>query len=266
MFDMENDLTNSTISVTVSKVIEKAILPVASSCGEVLSSVIDGTFGWIGYLGEKSRIVQQVNLEKFKQETLAKVHKIPNSDLLEPKLHVIGNTLEASKYSIEESTCRAMFSELIASSLNSQLTNRVHPSFPEIIKQLSPLDARFISLFKRGDTFPIVELTTNNIDGSITPYVHLLFDLRDAATKFTIDEQLCLTKSVDSLIRFGILFKNNAIIQRKYDYEQFKSHWHYKNILQIKEKGSELIMKKYRLELTLLGRDFVETCVPEDSN
>ncbi|WP_442911374.1 Abi-alpha family protein [Lachnoclostridium sp. An181] len=40
-------------------------------------------------------------------------------------------------------------------------------SFPGIIKQLSPVDARFLLLFKKQSTFPIAELTERDLNGGI---------------------------------------------------------------------------------------------------
>ena len=141
----------------------------------------------------------------------------------------------------------------------------IHPSFPEIIKQLSPLDARFLLIFKKETTFPMAEITEQHIDKSITPYTTLLFDFMDAQPDFTYPEQIELSKTVDSLIRFGLLIKNNKIIQLHYDYNKFKQHWLYKKIEKNIRSDSKLIIHPYRLEPTLLGKDFLKSCVPDES-
>ncbi len=178
-------------------------------------------------------------------------------------MRIVGPAVEASKYFIEEAHCRDMFAKLIASSCDSSKTRFVHPVFPEIIKQLSPLDAKFLMLFKENRTYPVVELNEELKEGTVSPFSFLLFDLKDNKNRFDYPEQLELTKTVEILIRFGILKKNSAILELNYNYDSFKEHWFYKAILPTLKEGSVLRMVRYRVEPTVLGGDFVRSCLPD---
>ena len=61
--------------------------------------------------------------------------------------------MEASKYYFEEKELREMFSKLIVCSLNSSKSNMVHPSFIEIIKQLSSTDAILLKKISEYNDF-----------------------------------------------------------------------------------------------------------------
>lgn len=251
---------------TVAKdVAEDLARPTSKSIGENVGLLVDGVMGWLGYWGQKQQIKRRAYLEEYKKQIDQKIAKIPEENLIEPPVRVVGPAIEASKFFIEEATCREMFAELIASSCNRAVSGAVHPSFIEIIKQLSPLDAQFLLLLKKQSTFPIAELTEEDANGLLTPYYNILFDFMAVPNDFTYTEHLDLSKTIDMLIRFGLLIKNDRILQLNYDYSGFKNHWLYGAAERALKEGSTLKIHPYRIELTLLGKDFVKSCVPDDS-
>jgi len=240
------------------------VSPTAKSIGNNIGLFVDGVMGWLGYWGEKQKIKRIVYLEDYKRKIEENILGIPEVNLIEPSTRIVGPAIEASKYFIEEEYCRDMFAKLIASSCDLSKANSVHPSFPEIIKQLTPLDARFLILFKKNDTYPAVELTEVHDNRTVTPFLHILFDFKDSNAFFTPIEEMNLTKTIESLTRFGLLTKNTAVLELNYDYDSFKEHWLYKNSVQVLRERSTIQMKKYRIELTQLGVDFVRNCVPSE--
>ena len=264
MNEMETELAKAAGKVTID-IAEDLMRPTSKSIGDNLGMLVDGVMGWLGYWGQKQKIKQSFYLDEYKKQIAQKIAEIPEKNLVEPPLRIVGPAIEASKFFIEENSCREMFAQLISSACNSELSNSIHPSFPEIIKQLSPLDARFLLVFKKKTTFPMAELTEQHIDKSITPYPTLLFDFMDAQPNFTYPEQIELSKTIDNLVRFGLLIRNDKIIQLHYDYNKFKQHWLYKEVEKNIHSDSKLIIHSYRLELTLLGKDFLKSCVPDEN-
>lgn len=264
MSEVEKELAKAAGQVATD-VTEDLVRPTSKSIGENVGLLVDGVMGWLGYWGKKQQIKREVYLEEYKKEIAERIAKIPEENLIEPPIRVVGPAIEASKFFVEEDTCRKMFAQLIASACNSAVAGMVHPSFPEIIKQLSPLDARFLLLFKSRATFPAIELTERDTEGKLTPYPNLLFDFMDVPNDFTYPEQLELSKTVDMLMRFGLLIKNDRIIQLDYDYNTFEKHWFYVAIKKSLKNSSILQRRPYRLELTLLGQDFVKSCISDQS-
>lgn len=72
--------------------------------------------------------------------------------------------LESAKYCIEKDELRKMFIDLISSLLNSDYNNYLHPSFPQILKQLSPFDARLIQMIYKKDYPNFYTLIKDNAD------------------------------------------------------------------------------------------------------
>ena len=66
--------------------------------------------------------------------------------------------MQAISYSMNSEELREMYSNLLAKSMNSDAKTLVHPSFVEIIKQLSPFDARFLKLLLPKNDLPIVAI------------------------------------------------------------------------------------------------------------
>ncbi|WP_338986952.1 DUF4393 domain-containing protein [Fusobacterium polymorphum] len=117
----------------------------AASVG-IVNSLVDLWNGAIGHCihswSEKRRLIME---EKFIPSVAEKISKIPDENLQEAKMSILGPTLEASKFYIEEEEIREMFSNLIAASMDSTYNGIVQHSFVEIIKQLSSYDAKFLS-------------------------------------------------------------------------------------------------------------------------
>lgn len=95
-------------------------------------------------VAELKRSKRDLNVKQYKESIAQKIATIPEENIQEPPLSIVGPALEASKYYIEEESLREMFATLIASSMDSEKQDFIHPSFVEVIKQLTPSDANFI--------------------------------------------------------------------------------------------------------------------------
>ena len=115
---------------------------------------------------QKSIFKNQQDVEKYKNECIEKISKIPEDKIQDPKLSIIGPALEASKFYIEEEEIRNMFANLIAASMNSDFNNSIHHSFIEIIKQLSPHDAILFNSFPEKFKLRSIDKSSTTIQSS----------------------------------------------------------------------------------------------------
>ena len=195
-----------------------------------------------------------------KKKIAEKVAGIPEEKLNEPKIRIVGPAIEASKFYIEEAEFRELFAELVASACDADCVNKVHPAFPEMIKQLSYLDIKLLEVFRQTHTLPCCTINETHKDGKVTPYPHIMFDFKGVKHSFDQSKELQLTQSVENLERLGLLIKNSNVIELDYDYEKFRNHWLYKALGSVFEAESKINMKKYRIELTQMGQAFVSCC------
>lgn len=237
------------------------IRPSAKSIGINLGLMVDGTMGWLGYWGEKQKLKQQKYIEGFKISLYNKVNSIQIENLKEPSMSIVGPAIESSKYFYEEPYYRELFSNLVAAACDKSKIGNTHPSYVEIIKQLSPIDAKLLSMYKYNNTYPMVEIYFRDIEKKVTPCAHYLFNFKDKNDEFSREENLLLTSSLENLIRLGIVKKNQRIHELNYDYEQFRGHFIYLLFMNIRKNEDDKIeLNRYRLELTSFGSDFLSVC------
>jgi hypothetical protein len=89
----------------------------------------------------------------------------PPEDIQPPKPNIAGPVLDALRYSGHEPTLRELYANLLAASLDKQTATIAHPAFVEVIKQLSPDEARLMKLFAVDRPFPIITVRAESDEG-----------------------------------------------------------------------------------------------------
>lgn len=111
-------------------------------------------FEKLHFYAEKKRAENEVFIKDYKEKIAQELVKIPEENIQEPPLAIVGPALEASRFYIEEGNLREMFAKLIASSMDETKNSYMHPSFVEVIKQLSKEDALFLKEFQKFPRLP----------------------------------------------------------------------------------------------------------------
>lgn len=114
--------------------------------GEIIESVVGLFNNVVFYPVKKANALFKYKLKDFKNELEQKLSSIPEKKLVEPDLMIAGPALEALKYTYDKDELRNMYLNLLTSSMNKDIKDKAHPSYVEIIRQLTPLDAK---VFKR---------------------------------------------------------------------------------------------------------------------
>ncbi|WIM82208.1 DUF4393 domain-containing protein [Gallibacterium anatis] len=154
---------------------------------------------------QKYKVQQAINTEKFRKSLETNIDKIPEENIQEPKISVVGPALEASKFYMEEDEIRSMFAKLIASSMDKTQSDSIHPSFVEMIKMLSPLDAKnlYYLYHYKDETISGVRITTfveETLTESFTDvYKHVYLGNPECQDNTLIEP------SIDNLIRLKLV-------------------------------------------------------------
>lgn len=257
----------------ISKPIEEGLTPVTKSLGASIANTIsvawELVFGGIDTKLEKVKYKRQKELESFKQELDSKISKIPAENVVEAKMNIVGPTLDAAKYYFEEERLRNMFSSLIASSIDKDTTTLVHPSFTEIIKQLSVVDAKMLLFLSENESiyqnvFPISNYTLTNLssEGQYT-YLKNIFLSDTSIDNLTIDLIKSNCSSLVNLERLGLITITYDKCISEYDYSIFINTPAYHQLsLSIKNSSWDSIeIEKGILNLTQFGLNFISTCL-----
>jgi len=115
--------------------------------GETIGDIFYLIFGGIQHAAAKKRLNYSIKLEQFEHELRDAALRIPDVKRVLPSFSSLGKLLDDAKYSVEDDTIRKRFVELIASSLHSDTTDLVHPSFSIILSQMTPAEASILSDF-----------------------------------------------------------------------------------------------------------------------
>lgn len=257
----------------ISKPIEEGVTPVTKSLGSSIGNTIsvawELAFGGLDAKLEKVKYKRQKDVESFRQELDSKINKIPLENITEAEMHIVGPTLEASKYYFEKEDLRNMFSSLIASSVDKSKSTLVHPSFVEIIKQLSSTDAEniiFLSkTFNSIPEFPIVNYilttNTNSIDLALE---HVLIN----QIKGNIIDLNSVNSSSASLVnlqRLGLIYIYYDAQVADFNYNIFTDTNYFNDLqTQVNASNGKYIsadIQEGHVKLTPLGVNFVKVCL-----
>lgn len=235
----------------------KLLGPISDAIGNTLQNTWELVFGPLDLYVQRKKLSRQHDFEEFKKEFESKVSEIPENSLKEPKLSILGPTLEASKYYFEEKSLRSMFASLAASSVDERKERYLHPSFPEIIKQMSPLDADNLRLFT--SQLPIAEYYKLK-KGSTTKTT-----LLSNVFLWNKDEQdvELQSQSISSLDRLGLLRTEyqQTILGGKF-YSDFYTTTYFMNLtIQANKAGFLTGVTRGRAVLTPLGKSFKLACL-----
>lgn len=98
-------------------------------------------------------------IKDFVERTVAeKLEGIPEDRLKTPEPHIAGPVLEALKYTGYQPSLREMYAGLLATSIDSETATMAHPSFVEIIRQMSPDEALMMDEISMVESFPKIDV------------------------------------------------------------------------------------------------------------
>lgn len=214
------EITKEVAKVVAKDVYNDGIKGTVVQTGEIIESVVGLFNNVVFYPVKKANALFKYKLEDFKNELEVKLNDIPEDKIVEPDLMIAGPTLEALKYTYDKDELRNMYLNLLTSSMNKDMKDKAHPSYVEIIRQLTPLDAR---VFKRLQQLGQVACAHAKLklDNSNRVYVavypnYLVEELLDLGNEFD------LSTSIANLIRLGLIHHEDNSING-YNYEKFKT-------------------------------------------
>jgi len=239
--------------------INKLLVPIASSAGTTLQDAWELVFGGFGTYVEKKRLSRTKSIEDFKESLVNKVVSIPEDHIQEPPLSIVGPALDASKYYFEEEELREMFANLISATLDDRMNGDIHPSFTEIIKQMSPLDAQNLALI--NDSAPIVEYRAELKEppGSYKLALTNVFLEHPSVT-----DLITQSVSISALVRLGLVTVDYMQWLTEYDYDVFRRTEHFVDLQNKLQKDLPDCSLNYTpgvVVTTPLGNAFKRVCL-----
>ncbi len=231
--------------------------------GQTLGDLWYLVFGGITHAADKRRMKYAADLEKFHKELTESVDKIPDEKKVEPSIQITAQALENSKYCISSESLRNMFTKLISGTMNKDFESLVHPSFPEMIKQMDENDAHILMELKRkSNVSPVAEYREVFDSNNYSHIVHFTNAYISDLFHIPMSECSC---SLSSLQRMGLLeitYENFLI-----DDDLYKPLYKTPIFRDIEKKisgynrNSKISLGKGACCITPLGKRFMASCV-----
>ena len=272
---MSDEKSEKSATQIVPKCVDDAagaiIHPAATQVGQFLSDLLYRLTGDYHLSTEKLRLQHDYELQMFKNGIEEKIREKPENYLSSPKQQIVGQAFEQAKNCLGEKEIREMFEKLIANAADTRYQSLVHPAFPSMISQMSPLDAENLSLFYPNKRFPIVNCRITYEDGGHkTVFSNCFLENPKMQSKDNLELQ---ATSIESLCRLGIV--KISYMEWLFDNKQYDKFMTSAPMREIQAfvniaskrpipEGSSRVKKatisKGVVELTPLGKTFSKAC------
>ena len=225
------------------------------------------------------------HIRDYLNETLSeKLKKVPPEQIVPPKLTIAGPTVEQLRFAADEPSLRELYANLLATSMNSKTAPEAHPSFVDIIRQLSSDEALILLYMTKGGRFQTYPL--------LSCKYKIEFEKISYGSTFT---RLCMIGEeagchspdqiqtyIDNLVRLGLVEVQNkddtsaAPFLSYFDLKAKVSDMAFEEVQErYKKQGVEMPKPKYyysdevkelALQLTFLGKQFSKACIMEGTH
>ena len=182
---------------TVPELYQDAFQPAIQETGKLLARIpraINAAFSGL----DKWILNKEYSIDETKKLLAQKLENVDPDKIVEPEAYVAIPAIQAISYSMNSEELRELYANLLAKAMNSDTKDLVHPSFVEIIKQMSPNDASIFKIFFESEYTPLVDLSILSCDGG---HVHYEYNI-SAITSHNYDIVLM---SIDNLLRLGLI-------------------------------------------------------------
>jgi hypothetical protein len=210
-------------------------------------------------------------IESFVTDTVArKLEGVPAERVVPPQPHVVVPALESLRYLGEEPQLRDLFANLLAASLDGLTTAKAHPGFVEIIKNMSPDEARLLKVFASRGLLPAVSLRA-----SLSPQ-ETTYKILARRVVLVAEAAGCTSPSqessyLDNLSRLGLIEEiggfgdlSGPTLSDKTLYEPLEKSEYVRELrIETEKRGATLIVSQGVIRLTDLGHQFCAVCILE---
>ena len=191
-----------------------------------------------------------------------KLEKTPEDRITTPPPNVAGPAIEALKFTGHDETLQDMFANLIANSIDSKTALEAHPSFVDIIKNLSPDEGLILKLFASAQNYPLIDIKLSNIKDRGFQIIHRNVSL--IGKQSNCKHPQLVSNYLDNLCRLGILEIPSG--QRLNDPTMYEPLTNEASVLQLKKQfeGNEvhrIDIQQKMIQVTGIGRQFITACV-----
>jgi len=268
-FDMDLDKVNEIATIPVlEKAYDDLVHPSAESIGKTVSLVPRTVAIWLSSWNRW--VVNREESIKLAIDAIeSRVDKIPEEHLTEPPAHIAVPAIQQLAYCYDSEELRGMYANLLLSSMDDRTAEYVHPSFVQLVKEISPDEAKLLSTLAGSDdaehaSIPLVDLRIVSADELVPIKWTLIVEGYNECCKGVCeypDQSLVYLGNLD---RLGILKRCDYYADDvKATLERFESSEAIQNAkakVEL-EDDKKFVFHRWSYQVTDFGANFIKTCV-----
>lgn len=244
---------------------EDALQPTVQETGKILA-LIPQTIEAALLPLRQWNIEREYKFAETKKLLEYKLQNVEPEKIVTPEAYVAVPAIQAISYSMDSEELRNLYANLLAKAMNSDTKDQVHPSFVEIIKQLSPIDSLVFKTIIEREANPLIDLVyEKHVSGHIFPVAtQTLFT---NITDINIAPIEIVGVSIDNLIKQSLISINgdnsytdltiyDNILNSQFYLEQQRKHLDTPD-------GFTFSHVKRMIKKSNLGLAFYDICVKE---
>lgn len=210
--------------------------------------------------------------EKIKAHFLPKVEdrlkNVSPNDIVTPKISVAGPIIEALRYTGAEESLSDLYANLLATSMDKNTAINAHPAFTEIIKQLTPDEAKLISLFPNISSIPLIDITRKDNSKNRGSYITRYSNHSNFGESAECEHLSLVPAYIDNLIRLGLIEipagQSYTAVEFYKPLEDSELAKNFKTMIE-NVPEHECHFNRKMAVITALGRQFANVCVVKKS-
>lgn len=254
-----NDVAKELVTQTAGKVYDDIAHPTANAVGQLVSFVPRTIKVWLGKW-EKWILNGEYAIAETEKLLAEKLKNVPEENIVEPEPYVAVPAIQQLSYSIDNPDLREMYANLLAASMNTDTKWSVHPGFVDIIRQLTPDEAKLLKYLSKHTHQPVIDVRqklANNVG-----YLELV-------RRFTnIAEEVCdnpdgIYSYLDNLERLKLIeFHVGVYLTKSELYAPLENHPSIQRLMaKPLSEGDKMEIKKGKFDVSAFGNEFIKICL-----
>lgn len=205
-------------------------------------------------------------VDRIEQPLLAKLSAIPTEKMQTAPTYIAVPVLDATRSSDNVEALQNLYANILARAMNKDTAPLVHPSFVDIIKIMTPDEARLLRLFVHNDSIPFINIIKRfNKESSAFSLVLENHIQITESENIKIDIQGNLPLYFNNFVRIGLLSSPDGYSLERDKYVKLESAPYVQKIkVEIENEGNIFETQRRFYKLTSFGKEFVQTAIRED--
>lgn len=202
-------------------------------------------------------------LSQLEESLAIKLSAVPEEKYQKPAAYIAIPTLEASRYAADSEDLKNLYVNIMGNAMHADNAAAVHPSYIDIVKSLTPDEARLLRLFITNDAIPFINVIKRfNKESSAYSVVlehHLQLSQKD---NIEIEVIANLPLYFNNFVRMGLLSSPEGYSLERDKYTDLENSILIKELKTSIEKTGSLFETQRRFyKITPFGRAFVTTVI-----